>query len=81
MFIMTVENLYIIVQKITECVESGTLWYKISTEVSRIQLRFNGKVICEHSQPSDPIMAPANSLIMTVRRHPMVKSIIDLCTY
>lgn len=55
--------------------------YKISIEVSRILLQFNGKVICEHSEPSDPIMAPANSLIMTVRRHPMAKSIGDLCTY
>lgn len=45
------------------------------------QLQFNEKVICEHLQPSDPIMALANSLIMTVRRCPMVKSIIDLCTY
>lgn len=62
---------------------SVVLWDKISIEVSTIQLQFqfNGKVICEHSQPSDPIMAPANSLIMTVQRHPIVKSIIDLCTY
>lgn len=57
---------------------SVTLYYKFSIEV---QVSFNGKVICEHSEPSDPIMAPANSLIMTVRRHPMVKSIMDPCTY
>lgn len=49
------------------------LRYTITTEVSWIQLWFNGKVICEHSQPSDPIIAAANSLIMTVRRCPMAE--------
>lgn len=74
---MTVKSLFIGAKDNGMCPE----WYKIPTEASKIRLRFNGKVICEHSQPSDPIMAPANSLIMTVRRHPMVKSITDLCTY
>lgn len=58
-----------------------SLVHDINRKSPKSSFGFNGKVICEHSPPSNPITGPAYSLIMTVRRHPMVKSIIDLGTY